>query len=273
MFCGNCQQDVPELPVADGEVVHCAYCGSPLDAGSREESSPPVEMGENDAASLLDESLVDLTAEIQQANEALRNAPASLDEDPLLDWRFEEDLLQAEWLLGHTAGDAQTRDSKVSEEPPALLSSAPGTVAAAHPSAAPVRRRPSLLAWSALLLGLAGFICGVILLGWSYVANRPELWNLGLPITLAGQVGLLIGVTLQLDRLWHDSRRSADQLAQLDHQLHDIQTTTRLSAPYQTASQSFYSHMVDGAGPHVLLNDLKSQLDLLAVKLSEKTPR
>ena len=33
---------------------------------------------------------------------------------------------------------------------------------------------------------------------------------------------------------------------------------------------AFYAHLADGAGSHLLLSDLKSQLDLLAVKISEE---
>ena len=50
------------------------------------------------------------------------------------------------------------------------------------------------LAWTILSLGLMALVCGGVLVAWSFAANRPDLWKLGLPITLAGQAGLIIGL-------------------------------------------------------------------------------
>jgi len=128
----------------------------------------------------------------------------------------------------------------------------------------------SLLAWAVLSFGLMGFVCGGVLLGWSYVAGRDELWSLGMPITVAGQVGLLLGLVLQLERLWQGSRYTVDKLEQVDEQLHDLkQTTALIGATHTSAAQAFYSHMSQGAHPQMLLADLKGQLDLLAVRMTE----
>jgi len=128
----------------------------------------------------------------------------------------------------------------------------------------------SLLAWAVLSFGLMGFMCGGVLLGWSYVAGRDELWSLGMPITVAGQVGLLLGLVLQLERIWQGNRAAADKLEQVDEQPHDLkQTTELLGATHTSAAQAFYAHMAQGAHPQMLLADLKGQLDLLAVKMSE----
>ena len=146
--------------------------------------------------------------------------------------------------------------------------------AAVEPEARPAPRRGqswSLLAWSAVSLGLMGFVCGGVLLGWSYVAGRDELWSLGMPIAVAGQIGLLIGLVLQLERIWQGSRDTVDKLEQFDEQLHDLkQTTSLLGATHNSAAQAFYSHLSQGAHPQMLLADLKGQLDLLAVRMSEK---
>ena len=126
------------------------------------------------------------------------------------------------------------------------------------------------LVWTALLLGTMTLVCGGILLGWSIYADRGELWDLGMPIALGGQIALLIGLVLQLDRLWHDSRQAADKLDDVDEQLHQLKTTTTMLGTTRGPSASaFYSHLADGAGPELLLSDLKGQLDLLAVKLMQ----
>lgn len=127
------------------------------------------------------------------------------------------------------------------------------------------------LAWMALSLGTMGFVCGGILLGWSLTTARPELWNIGLPVALVGQIALLIGLVLQMDRLWRDHRQAAVKLDNVDGQLHELKTaTTLLGTSHGIGAGAFYSHYAGGAGPHVLLTDLKSQLDLLAVKISQR---
>ena len=73
MWCENCQQDVPELPVEDGELVQCAYCGNQLDTLVEEEFASTPKQIDMDASSLLDESLIDLSAEIHRSSEALQD--------------------------------------------------------------------------------------------------------------------------------------------------------------------------------------------------------
>ena len=64
----------------------------------------------------------------------------------------------------------------------------------------------------ALLVGTTALVCGGSLLGWSMISGRGELWNLGLPIALGGQIALLAALLIQFERLWADHRRSADRI-------------------------------------------------------------
>ncbi len=131
--------------------------------------------------------------------------------------------------------------------------------------------RGSLLAWTVLSLGLMAFACGAVLLAWSFVAHRPQLWNLGMPITVGGQVGLLLGLVLQLERIWQNSRYAARKLDEVDSQLHHLErATTMLNVTHSSAAQAFYAHMADDADPQMLLADLKGQLDLLARSMSRR---
>ena len=130
-------------------------------------------------------------------------------------------------------------------------------------------RPTAVLAWTTLSLGTAGFVCGLTLMGWSMNTGRQDLWALGVPILLAGQIALVLGMVLQLDRIWHDSRRAAARMETVDEQLHDLKTATSLLGTTHGPSSAFYAHWAGGAGPEILLGDLKSQLDLLAVKLSK----
>jgi hypothetical protein len=131
--------------------------------------------------------------------------------------------------------------------------------------------RSSFFAWLFLSFGLMAFLCGIVLLVWSVVGLRGELWDLGMPITVVGQAGLLLGLILQLERIWQGNRYTAHKLEHVDKQLDDLrQTASILGMSHSSASQAFYSHLTQGASPHILLADLKGQLDLLAVKMSDR---
>ena len=128
----------------------------------------------------------------------------------------------------------------------------------------------AFVVWSALSFGTMAVVCGLALLGWSSHTGRQELWGIGAPIILGAQVALVLGLVLQLDRIWRDSRRAAARFQTVDKQIHDLKTTTSLLGTTHGPSTAFYAHWAGGAGPDILLSDLKSQLDLLAVKLAKE---
>src|SRR5262249_5161295 len=138
--------------------------------------------------------------------------------------------------------------------------------------AAPPRApRSHTAAWAILSLGLAVFACGAVLLGWSLVAQREDLWPVGMPLALIGQAGLILGLILQLDGLWHTSRHTAAALSELDGELKSVrQATTLLSTSHSPSAQSFYLHLAEGATPQLLLADLKGQIDLLAQQMAKQ---
>jgi len=129
----------------------------------------------------------------------------------------------------------------------------------------------ALAVWAGISLGVMFLACGGILLGWSVLGQRSELWTMGLPITLTGQVLLVIGLVLQLDRLWHHNRAAVAKLDDVDQQLHDLRSTTAmLGTTHSTPAVAFYSHLAGGASPQLLLADLKGQLDLLATRIERE---
>jgi hypothetical protein len=116
-----------------------------------------------------------------------------------------------------------------------------------------------------------GLACGGVLLGWSVLSGHEHLWSIGMPIAVAGQILLLLGFVLQIDRLWHDNREQAAKLDDVDDQIDDLRNTTSLlDTTHSTPATSFYAHFASGASPSILLADLKSQLDLLAVKIADE---
>ena len=82
---------------------------------------------------------------------------------------------------------------------------------------------------------------------------------------------LLIGLVLQINCLWSDNRAAVAKLNDVDEQLGELKVTTTLLGTSQGPGASvFYSHFAGGASPQLLLADLKSQLDLLAIKLAQQ---
>jgi hypothetical protein len=134
---------------------------------------------------------------------------------------------------------------------------------------APGDRMLAVLAWLTLSLGTTGFVFGFSLMGWSANTGRQELWTIGAPAVYAGQIALVLGLILQLDRIWRASRWAAAHLESVDGQLSDLKQAKMLGASHGPSS-AFYAHWASGAGPEILLGDLKSQLDMLAAKLSRE---
>jgi hypothetical protein len=128
-----------------------------------------------------------------------------------------------------------------------------------------------VLTWSVLAVGLMASAFGGVLLVWAAATGRNELWTIGMPVGLGGQIVLVIGLILQLDRLWHDNRHTAAKLDHVGARLHDLnQTASRLGTSPATASGSYPPHLPADANPHILLAELKTQLDMLAVKLGQE---
>ena len=114
-------------------------------------------------------------------------------------------------------------------------------------------------------------VFGGVLLGWSFVTERTDLWRLGMPFALVGQAALIVGLVFQLDGLWRSNHEATASLDELDEQLAELRrATAQLTTTNTGPSQSFYAHLAERANPHVLWADLKSQLDLLAAQLSER---
>jgi hypothetical protein len=243
MWCKHCQQDVPGIADGEGATV-CAQCSAVL----RLPVAPRLTDDDPDAMD--------------------HRSLAATDEPPIPDdWLLDEQISEAERLLKayRSAGSSAGNWTAVPASSPPV--GRRGSASAVEPNEPPTRG--GLLAWTFMLAGTAALVCGGVLAGWSVFGGRPALWNLGLPILLGGQASLLLGVVLQVERMWRGGRQAAKRLAEVDHQLSDLQqTTTLLGNTYGGGSSTFFAHLAEGASPHLLLADLKGQLDLLAVKVS-----
>lgn len=286
MWCKQCQEDVPGVCSDDGSQYACPRCGDGLPIASASSSSDTCACGGDcscgGACGGSGECVC--RAENEDASqpvfeELLQIAP---EPPPSYDgWELEEQLRHIERVLAPDKS-VTGRTEKTVEAKQIRLDS--GHTATVHfrPSTAeePASTRPAqarngsgwlpLAAWASLSLGLMAFAFGGVLLGWSMATDREDLWSLGLPVALGGQVVLLLGLILQLDRIWRDSRSTASKIDNVDQRLEELKTTTSLlGTTHSSPAANFYCHMADGADPHLLLTDLKNQLDLLAVKIGQ----
>ncbi len=258
MWCKHCRQDVPGIHSSASASLSCARCGAVLAAAA--EAIPRA--GLADAA----EHGFDLTGATGSGSSTEPDA-----------WELDQKVRR----LQAKTGSRRRVDRPSTPVAHGASGFQAGTEAqACEPCARPrayyrkSRRkgRSSMLAWALLSLGLMAFACGVALLVWSFVERRDELWSLGLPIAVGGQVGLLLGLVLQLERVWQNSRDAVSRLERVDTQLQDLerqQAAARVT--HGTAAQAFYTHMADSATPQMLLADLQGQIHMLAAELGRRS--
>ena len=127
----------------------------------------------------------------------------------------------------------------------------------------------SWLLSSVLLLGTLGFALGVTALVWSALFQLPEVWQWGMTTTIAAEGLLIVGLAWMATRLWQNSRRLNRELAHVDEQLVEIhELAGSLSAGQLASSQNYYHHFSQVANPHLLVANLRGQIDQLSERLA-----
>jgi hypothetical protein len=151
---------------------------------------------------------------------------------------------------------------------------APGVVGG-FPHQLASNRRPrgaegqQITAWLIVAIGAIGLAAGIGLVAWSLNTGRMMHWNLALGLTLGGQGTLILGLVLAVSRLWRSSRYAAQRLQDVHVRLAQLQhTADALTATRAGGAPAFYADLVRGASPHVMLANLKGQVDQLATRLS-----
>ena len=236
MWCSHCERDVHGKPTGGGDMA-CAHCGTLVADGLENVPSAAfVEM-----------------------------MPEECGRMAWNDWSVDFEIARAEAALESTR--------YIERAPPDHIGMPhQATMPPSRPAAgAPVREpRPGIWAWSLLLLGVMGLSGGVVLVGCSFIPGRGNLWNAGLPVLLAGQVVLLLGLILQIERVWHNSRWAGRRLQDVDQQIEELNRSAALwTTTASPSATAFYHHLAHGASPHILLADLKGQMDLLAQRTAQ----
>ncbi|HUY91801.1 MAG TPA: hypothetical protein VMV10_23870 [Pirellulales bacterium] len=209
MWCTNCRQDVPGIAsqpqdgAASNGPLTCIRCGLVLAAASENaETSAPI----TDSAAQFDEPSTDA---------ALAGLPAAFDT-----WELEEQLRRVKRLTAAPEAAASREGASVAgwridpgqSSPTARDQDARVEGERRRDAASAGDAWLSFFAWSALAGGVAAFTCGSVLTGWSLLAERDDLWGIGLPTLIGGQLTLVVGLVLQLQAAWRSQAANAVSL-------------------------------------------------------------
>jgi hypothetical protein len=205
MWCKACQQDVPCLPADISGQFHCARCGEV--AVDRMLTAPAGVAGRSGAA-----EWPPATGTLDGIGDGKPEPPASEKAFPAIDdWAVEAALERIGRMLAAGASPQAERAASRWDMPHVLTEQASPSGPLRIRLASPAKpQKPSrvafALAWTATMFGTTAIACGAVLLAWSSVSFRSELWQMGLPIAMVGAGLLLIGVFLQLDTLRTESQ-------------------------------------------------------------------
>ena len=250
MWCSNCQQDIPAVAHAVHGRIVCSQCQRPMRKHKAAAAAP-----------ISDDGIA--------LDEIAANAPPRSKAGQSRDHAR---LLGRSRLSAITGTSRRFQPPQISFDDIKLATSPDLHLAAAQiaPSSATIsRRRESgqIAAWLTVLAGVAALGCGVGLCGWSLWAERGDLWNLALALTLGGQGLLIFGLVLVVSRLWRNSRYATSKLQSVHAQLAQLQRSADELAASRGGAPTFYADLARSASPQMLLANLKGQVDQLTMRL------
>jgi len=268
MWCSACHQDVPGVAASvDDATMCCARCGKALGcrAAPAEDSATRVQsvgQPESDDSNLLELSELEDTPDFVEVDE----------------WDFEETLSNAERLVRTVQAQDRAVDILWSSRPtptPGLHrrvdnSESVNIKTATDAFGGPKPTESTSVPLFVLALGLAVFVCGATLAGWSLMGHGEHLWRLGVPLVMGGQVAMLAGLMWQLEAVWQSNRDTKHSVQTLDEQVRLMRRRAASDSTHSHDGRAFYRHLAENASPHILLADLKGQLDTLSQRLASQ---
>lgn len=245
MWCRDCEQNVESVRQASSSGSCCARCGTPVS-----DSIEPTDTGAGPI-------------------------PDPVDEAPKVgwdEWDFDESLMQdqpeeGEFLAANEATDLPLNVFHEAHDSPTPYYAAHRGRGRKRPDAR--RKHASPMTWALLSFGIATLMCGGVLMGWSFLGARTELWTVGTPLALMGQAMILIGLVLQMDIIWQSSRDTSITLEEIDDQISDLRQT-KWQQPYHGETGTKYFHPAQEPSPQMLIADLKGQLEKLSVRVAQR---
>lgn len=221
MWCRHCQQDVPGILSDDTGKYRCPRCEEVL-------FSPMMDLEQT--MPVLGQDMPVLPPPKPQSRLLEPLGPSV--SPPMDNWELDEQLRHIGRILA-----TETKEEQVPELP---------RVDPAHDRPEGPRHQVlhkprlgerietwqsrvvlPLLMWGATLVGTMSVVCGGMLLLCSSLADRPELWGLGLPIALGGAASLGVGLMLKIDRVWQRRRVTTGPVPAPAGRLRDPASTAR----------------------------------------------
>ena len=252
MWCSHCFQEMPALASATGRQAICTRCQRAL---------------EFTATVGIADTGIELTAAVLHAEQVTSRDPLATDKARLKLRRLGQKL--------HTpyarpiSLDAPHFWERVNVDAPETSPQLRCITKQAARAAAEESAGTNWLLSFILAAGIAALVVGATSLIWSAAYNRTYVWQWGLTITLVAEGLLIVGLTWMAARLWRNSRRLNRQLSDVDEQLHEIHSLTgSISAGRLSGSQHYYQHFSQVANPHMLVANLRGQIDQLAERIA-----
>lgn len=201
MWCKSCRQDVPGIASTVEGHYCCARCAEILTPATAADSTatPNTPTTTADVANSLPVEDANVSASDRLAEMRFSALP-SID-----DWELDEQLKHVERLLAafRPPSARQSTLHPIEEHIDNELRVDPSVEKPSQQSPLPTESpRPrtiwALLVWPIIAAGWTALACGGALAGWGWYIHRDDFWKLGLPILFGGQLGLLVGLMLQL---------------------------------------------------------------------------
>ncbi|GIW93293.1 MAG: hypothetical protein KatS3mg110_1334 [Pirellulaceae bacterium] len=279
MWCSYCQDDTPVVATQRGQSPCCAQCHQPLDGapGSADRDPSPVfGSGEELSWQAWDETADASHEEAGPADKSqVGDSNTPPDDGEQLWKKWEDNLAELDELLWQ-AEAATASPGEASSFPTGsghTLSVSQRDQGAAPVPAQPFTVRHAAGTWLGRILvaiGMTVFGAGAALGLWAFVGEQSGWWGVGLPLSLVGQMLLLVGLAVQVESTSAEQRAAREAVTRLSNDLERIErATTLLAGSHSLPAQSFYVHFAQRASPHILLADLKNQLDLLTMRLAD----
>lgn len=255
MWCRTCQQDVPGVKSGQPVRIHCPRCKSVIwsaDKGREDPEKPKA----NDASSSTDQVW-------------LCSEPTPQPLAPPLVWQRAQWLEDVERAKRLVALPTAVPDRERTERTTARAAS----TSPASPKETTAMSSTSESKWVATArrgLAAAGLAIGVFgggLIGHVVWMGQSTLLPLGLICSLTGFAFTWLGLVAECDSLHDRDRQASEEVHQLQRRLS--------SGPLVEAFRGSGLRHIDAghagtdASPHVLLADLRRQLDAIAAQLAD----
>ncbi|HEY2837588.1 MAG TPA: hypothetical protein VGJ26_00450 [Pirellulales bacterium] len=257
MWCRSCRQDVPAVAGAADEPACCIRCGSVVLA-SRPTAASAATLTTTSTTSTVD-ALSDSVSQIVESPSFTIRAPLSSFDT----WALEEQLKHVDRILSGARFKTEVRPEHTDAPSPVPAPRAKiwkkrsaNNAKAGAPTT--IRMR---LAWTIVALGAAALATGICMLCGGALLGHARWQSFGLPITLLGQVALLLGMMMQLDLVWHGKRETASKLYRFQKRLGDLEVLADELTPTSEESPP-------PVNEQELMAELKNRLDLLSHRLN-----